>query len=219
MKLIKSTGFFLIAAMAVGAPILVAANDFGDDFASGNSSALIETLRNGEDLSYDIEVEKTIVDETGAPILDTEGNEQTEIVIETVTVVNSVGSMGFGEISLALGLAGELLGDDASYETVVGALYNDEGTGILDKRDSGMGWGKIFLEEGTTVGAVMSDLKASERALAMRAVAKNRAENRPQRADASANRPSRIERPERADRPDRLNRPERPEPPARPGRP
>ena len=67
MKLIKSTGFFLIAAMAVGAPILVAANDFGDDFASGNSSALIETLRNGEDLSYDIEVEKPSLTKLGHP--------------------------------------------------------------------------------------------------------------------------------------------------------
>lgn len=193
------------------------AADFGEDFAGGESETLITALRNGDGLSYETEVETTTIGE--------DGKEITTTTVEAVTVENTVGAMGYGEISIALGLAESLAEEGATFEQIVGTLYNEEGTGILDLRAGGMGWGQVFHEFDTTVGAVISGLKANERALAQRALAKDKLTGkRPERSAARvqrADKPERPEKPERAEKPERPEKPERaekPEKPSRPGR-
>jgi len=214
MKFFKLTNFAIVAVMGQSVPILSMAQDEVNtdisvadsiannfsDFLGDDSSTLVNALRNGDDLSYEVE--------------------PTEII----TIENGAGPMGFGEISLALGLAESILGEGATQQEIVDVLHNADGGGILDMRADDMGWGQIFSAYGTTVGAVMSRLHANEAAQARLAISQDhsfvRSENRNER---SINRQytggARPERPERAATPERPERPERPEPPIRTGRP
>ena len=174
------------------------ANNFSY-FLGSNSGELVTAFRNGDNINF------------GEPN-------------NVTTVDNPVGQMGFGEISIALGLAETLVRDDVTPENIANVLQNTDGTGIMDMRADDMGWGQIFNAHGTTVGAVISRLNANEAAQARLAIAQNSAANRtdnlnqrPQ--DVSADRPDRPNQGEFPDRPDTVGRPERPDLPSRPGRP
>ena len=212
MNFFKLTSFATLAVMGLSVPILSIAQDEVNtdisvadsiannfsDFLGDDSSALVNALRKGDDLSYEAD--------------------------STITIENGAGPMGFGEISLTLGLAESLLGESATQQDIAYVLHNTEGGGILDMRADDMGWGQIFSAYGTTVGAVMSRLHANEAAQARLAISQDRSvvrsENRNERSinrqDTDGARP---ERPEHAAAPDRPERPERPEPPIRAGRP
>jgi|GEM_PF-2305277 len=292
------------------------ASDF-EEFAGADSEKLVEQLRNGEDLSYDVEVEQVVVDENGDPVLveavdengdiimvpvtdetgepvlvealdengdpimvpvtDDNGDpvmvqalddngeplfdengepvmeqqtevqmvqateplmmEQTETVIETIIVENGNGQMGFGEVSLTLGLAESLLGPGASYSDITDVLYGD--AGILAMRAEGMGWGEIYQSFDMKVGDVMKGVKSNHVAdletlnrgqtkrlekldvASLEKVAKPEKVERVEKA-ARPEKPERIEkasRPERPERVERVARPDRPEKPTKPERP
>lgn len=256
------------------------AEDFAD-FAGDDSSTLVQALRDGEDLSYDVEMEQGVVDENGNPVyvqatnedgtpqIDDDGDpvfvqvvdengeplfdengdpvyvQETELVTESISFENTNGGMGYGEISLALGLAQSQLGDGASLADISESLFNIDGTGILDKRAAGMGWGQIFGDYDLTVGEVISTIKSNGKSAAAATIEElparqngiaNRSDSagqarlekvakpvrpekaeRPERPEKAA-RPERPERPVRPERADRPERPERPELPERPGR-
>ena len=292
------------------------ASDF-EEFAGEDSEVLVEQLRTGEDLSYEVEVEQVVTDENGDPVLvealdengdpitvdvtdengdpvmvevtdengnpvtvpvtdangdpvmvqamdengepmvDTNGDpimveqtevlmeqateslmvEQTEIVMETVLIENSNGQMGFGEVSLTLGLAESLLGDGASYADITNLLYGvDGGTGILDMRAEGMGWGEIFQSYDLSVGEVMKGIKSPqfvdmaniERGSSRKPEKVTQARfdkagkpEKPVKAERveRPDRPEKASRPERPEKVERVERPERPEKPAKPDRP
>jgi len=82
------------------------------DFLGDNSGTLVSALRNGDNLNL------------GEPG-------------DITTVDNTVGPMGFGEISLALGLAESVVGDDVTPENIANSLHNTESTGILDSKRHG----------------------------------------------------------------------------------
>ena len=214
MKFFKLTNFAIVVVMGLSVPILSMAQDEVDtdisaadsimnnfsDFLGDDSSTLVNALRNGDDLSYEVD--------------------STEII----TIENGAGPMGFGEISLALGLAESILGEGATQQEIADVLHNTDDGGILDMRADGMGWGQIFSAYGTTVGAVMSRLHANESAQARLAIAQDRSVVRSEnRNERSINRQetggARPERPEHAAAPDRPERPEQPELPTRAGRP
>jgi len=227
------------------------ASDFSD-FAGDDAVNLVETLRHGGELTYDKEV---LVDDLDNPVkagegepadadgnlLDEEGNIVYEQIAEIETVTVGAGPMGYGEVSLALGLAEALLGDGAAYGDIVDALSNIDGDGILDLRAAGMGWGQIFRSYDLTPGEVISAIKSRgaskagqfaehtlgpnaggrpETAGGKAAGLENRPDQpaRPDRPEQPA-RPDRPEWPDLPDRPDRPERPERPERPDRPSRP
>jgi len=183
------------------------ATDFSD-LLGDDAGALVSALRYGDAISYESDS------------------------AELVTLENNVGEMGFGEVSLTLGLADSLLEDGATHQQVADLLANVEGDGILDMRADGMGWGQIFAVYGTTVGTVMSRLNANEAAQARLAMAHERPDNaaggRPETTDQRGARPdrperaggsNRRERPERGQRAATPERPQRPELPGRAGRP
>lgn len=277
------------ATLSVGEEKVVRkiADDFSD-FAGDDSETLVEQLRNGDDLSYEVETEQVVVDENGDPVLveATDGNgdvimqpvvdengdpvmvealdengepmlndngepilvqeiepvmvEQTETVMETIIVENTNGEMGFGEVSLTLGLAESLLGDGASYSDIADALYGD--AGILAMRAEGMGWGEIYQSFDMKVGDVMKAVK-SHRVADLDAVNRGQAKKieriemaglekggKPEKLEKPAKpekvqrierpeRPEKVSRPDRPERPERVARPERPEKPAKPERP
>lgn len=60
------------------------ASDF-EDFAGADSEKLVEQLRNGEDLSYEVEVEQVVVDENGNPVLVEAIDENGDIIMVPVT--------------------------------------------------------------------------------------------------------------------------------------
>lgn len=274
------------------------ATDF-EDFAGDDSTILVEQLRNGEDLSYEVETEQVVLDENGDPVLieatdengdiimepvvnengdpvlveatdengdpievgvtDENGDpvlvqstdengellfddsgepimeqqteiemvqatepklvEQTEIVMETIIVENTNGEMGFGEVSLTLGLAESLLGDGASYSDIADALYGD--AGILAMRTDGMGWGEIYQSFDMNVGEVMSGVK-SQRFANVETLNRGQAK-RLEKVDVAnlkhGGKPDKIDRPVRAEKVARPDRPQRPEKAARPERP
>lgn len=292
------------------------ASDF-EDFAGEDSEKLVEQLRNGEDLSYEVEVEQLVVDESGNPILveavdengeiimvpvtdetgepvlveavDENGNpievpvtdengdpvmvqalddngeplfdesgepvmeqqtevqlvqatepllvEQYETVMETIIVENTNGQMGFGEVSLTLGLAESLLGPGASYADISDVLYGD--AGILAMRAEGMGWGKIYQSFDMKVGDVMKGVKSNRVAdidnlnrgqakrlekLEVASLERGGKPEKVQRVEKAArpDKPERVEkaaRPERPERVERVAKPERPEKPAKPEKP
>ncbi len=292
------------------------ASDF-EEFAGEDSEKLVEQLRNGEDLSYEVEVEQVVVDENGNPVLveavdengeiimvpvtdetgepvlvealdengepimtpvtdengepvmvqvlddngepllDENGEpvmeqqtevqmvqatepllvEQYETVMETIIVENSNGQMGFGEVSLTLGLAESLLGPGASYADITDVLYGD--AGILAMRAEGMGWGEIYQSFDMKVGDVMKDVKSNRVAdldtlnrgqakrlekLELASLDKAGKPEKVERVEKAArpDKPERIEkaaRPERPERLERLAKPERPEKPTKPERP
>lgn len=292
------------------------AGDF-EEFAGDDSEKLVEQLRNGEDLSYEVEVEQLVVDENGNPVLveaidengeiimvpvtddngepvlveavDENGNpievpvtdengdpvmvqalddngeplfdesgepvmeQQTEVqmvqateallvqqyetVMETIIVENTNGQMGFGEVSLTLGLAESLLGPGASYADITDVLYGD--AGILAMRAEGMGWGQIYQSFDMKVGDVMKGVKSNRVAdldnlnrgqakrlekLEMASLEKGGKPEKVERVEKAAHpdKPERIEkasRPERPEKVERVARPERPEKPAKPDRP
>ena len=144
-----------------------------EDFAGDDSAALIEALRTGSDLSYEvqkeIEVEVQARDENTNELLfevDAEGNPTstpvmtTEIqtITETIVVENTVGPMGFGNAKITMLLAQEKLrqdGIEGSLESISGALFGSE-DGILQMRADGAGWGEISKEVlGTNLGSLV----------------------------------------------------------------
>ncbi len=173
-----------------------------DDFLGDNAGSFVSSLANGEDFSYEME--------------------NADGVMQAYTIENTAGAKSPGEISLALGLARQELGDEASY-TDIGNFLQGEG-GVFAMRASGEGWGQIYEQYGYRVGEVMGDLRANENARAGLDRAEIRGER--DRPENLRDRPERREFPERPDRPgrpdlpDRASRPDaRPEIPERPVRP
>ncbi|MBL4820732.1 MAG: hypothetical protein JKY98_07050, partial [Gammaproteobacteria bacterium] len=218
MSFFKLTNLTIIAVMGFGGSMLAIAQDAPEntppenngtvadniadrfsDFLGDNSGPLVNALRRGDNLDF------------GEPG-------------DITTVDNTVGPMGFGEISIALGLAESLAVPGAPPQDMADLFHNTDGTGILDMRADDMGWGQIFNANGTTVGAVISRRNRNEMAQSRRANPENRPENRSERRnERSINRQNtsgdRAERPERGDFPDRPDRPDRRDRPERPERP
>lgn len=153
------------------------ASDF-NDFAGTDSQRLVEELRYGNDLQYQIDKEQVVTndsgepvmveahDENGKPIINERGTplmqQKTETVTEMVVAENKA-TMGFGEVTLTLGLAQSLLGNDASYAEIVDTLHGaGSDPGILAKRDAGMGWGEIYQSYGQNLGEVMKGVKSPQ---------------------------------------------------------
>lgn len=57
------------------------------EFAGDDSTGLVEALRNGDELSYEIEVEQLLFDENGDPVFVQERDENGELVFEEVPVL------------------------------------------------------------------------------------------------------------------------------------
>ena len=209
-------------------------SDFDDlELYDTEGDSLVEALRTGGELAV---VEKGVVDENGNPVmvdkldesgnpipviagegepanadgnlLDADGNIVYEQVQQIELVSVSAEPLGMGEISLALGLADQLLEEGGDYAALVDVLTNDGGTGILDLRQDGMGWGEIFQQYDLKVGEVMRAIKSDNG-------------NKPDKANQAnlANKPEKGTRPEKADKPEKPERPDRPEKPEKPERP
>ena len=74
-----------------------------------SADALVTTLREGGEFTVTTTETRTVVDENGDPVLDANGNEQTETVTVTETVENPNGPMGWGEVNITLAMAEKLL--------------------------------------------------------------------------------------------------------------
>ncbi len=158
------------------------AGDF-DQMAGEHAESLVDSLRNGSDFTYDRDVEIEVeipvfdvdgnpvykVDDNGQQIVDVNGNpvQETRIEIEsgseTVTIENTNGGMGFGNVKISLLLAEEMLkqnGFDGNIDNLSGALFGGNaelGTGVLEMRAAGAGWGEISQELlGVKMGTLMS---------------------------------------------------------------
>jgi len=192
--------------------------DFSD-FSGDETENLVASLRTGDSLSYVVEVEKPVLDEEGNPVLVEVVNEdgtvtmveKTELVDETIVVENTAGPLGFGGVVLALGLAEATLPEGAAFEDIVKALYNSEtGEGILDMRESGMGWGQIYHFYDLKVGDIMSAKKSAR----PEKIARIQKSGKPEKAG----KPDRPEKPEKTQKPERPEKPEKPHKPERVGR-
>ena len=203
-----------------------------------SAEALVTNLREGGEFTVTTTETRTVVDADGNPVLDANGNEQTETVTVTETIENPNGPMGWGEVNITLAMAERLLesGEFADLQTALtgSSITDAEGNtltvdGVLQLRADGMGWGKIAQEYDFKLGSIMGKApkrddatiarseraaKAERTAKAER-VAKGERANKPERV-ATLDRPS---RPERAERPERPQKPERPDKPERAGRP
>lgn len=166
----------------------------GDD-----AQAWLTGLRTGEDFAFDVR------DENGD-------------VIDTEVLENGSEGMGIGGAFISLALAVESLEgvEEPTREDVANALFGhdvegDEGVehvdGILDMRESGMGWGNIAKELGVKLGPVISSLRSSRPETAG-ASSKPEKPPKPEAASAAENRP---EKPEKPDKPAKPEKPEKPD--------
>ncbi|MBT8045770.1 MAG: hypothetical protein KJN67_01265 [Pontiella sp.] len=196
------------------------------DFAGDDTETLVDSLRTGDALSYVVEVEQTVLDGDGNPVLidvvNDDGTvsqvEKTELVEETVVVENSAGPLGFGGVVLAMGLAEATLPEGSEYKDIVSALLDTEhGQGILDMRADGMGWGQIYHSFDLKVGDIMS-AKNSARPEKVEKANRRIKREKPVRL-AKVVRPDKPERPEKPAKPERPAKPEKPEKPGRPEKP
>ena len=162
-----------------------------EEFAGENALPLIEALRTGGDLSYDVETQVDVevpvldadgnqvfqTDADGNQVLDGSGNPipettiETQTITETVVVENTVGAMGFGNAKISMLLAEELLsqeGLEGTMENISGALFGTDpelADGILELRADGGGWGKITKDVlGTNLGSLMSQKNTNGKA-------------------------------------------------------
>ena len=117
-----------------------------EDFAGENAPVVLEALRTGGDLSYEVEkqveVEVPVVDAEGNPVyvVDAEGNQvlddsgnpiqettiEIETVIETVVVENTTGPQGMGNARTSMILAEAMLAEqglEGSMANISGALF------------------------------------------------------------------------------------------------
>lgn len=221
MKFIKRTDIFLIAVVlaGVGGNLALAQENIQpgeaiqsydelamefSEFLGDDSDAVLNSLRNGEDLTFDRDG-------------------------ESVTIENSTGVTSPGESALALGLAQEELGNDPTTAEIAEFLYGEQG--VLQERANGAGWGQIYQDRGQNVGDVLSRVRANENAQdnlnGERGIQRSEVpdNNRPELGgNTPPDRPERPTRPEQAnipndvrpeiaDRPSLLSRPERPERP------
>ena len=220
-----------------------------EEFAGENSTLLVEALRTGSELSYDVEtqvdVEVPVLDADGNPVfqtdadgnqvLDDQGNPipetmiEQQTVVETVVVENTVGPQGFGNARISMLLAEEMLaqgGMEGSMENIAGSLFGTDpevADGILEMRADGAGWGEITQDLlGTNLGSLMSAKNPGHRTAQVGSET-GRTQGRPEQSDGpqGAGRPDRGNRSPRAER---SGRPEnrgggRPVTTERPGRP
>jgi hypothetical protein len=133
-----------------------------------NAKALVTGLRGGTDM-------KLVY--AGAPL----------------TIDPPTGSMGNGNVNIALALTEASLKDTAQPTPKQFQAALD---GVLQRRAEGAGWGEIAQALGFKLGEVMRSERAQPEARAVR---------------ADSGRPDRAERAVRAERPERPARPERPE--------
>lgn len=131
---------------------------------------------------------------------------------------------GWGEISIRMGLAQELVKTDPkTYPTMTEALQK-----VGDLRAQGSGWGAIAKDLGFKLGPVVSEMRHVRNE--MRAEMRNaefdgggkvgKREPGHERLQLEReHKGDRMERAERMDRPERMEKPERPERPDRPDRP
>lgn len=131
---------------------------------------------------------------------------------------------GWGEISIRMGLAQELVkADPKTYPTMTEALQK-----VGDLRAQGSGWGAIAKDLGFKLGPVVSEMRhvRNEMRAEMRNVDLDRGSKVSKREVAHErlqiereNKGDRMERAERMERPERMEKAERPERPERPDRP
>jgi hypothetical protein len=191
-----------------------------------SAEALVTNLREGGEFTVTTTETRTVVDADGNPVLDANGNEQTETVTVTDTIENPNGPMGWGEVNITLAMAERLL-ESGEFDDLQTALTGSSVTdadgntvtvdGLLQLRADGMGWGRIAQEYDFKLGAIMGKAPMRDGATSSggdRAAKAERA-SKPERV-AKVDRPA---RPERAERPERPQKPERPEKPERAGRP
>lgn len=128
---------------------------------------------------------------------------------------------GWGEITIRMGLAQELVKTDPkTYPTMTEALQK-----VGDLRAQGSGWGVIAKELGFKLGPVISEVKhaRNEMRAEMRQVEHERGAKRGMDSDRAklerGNKSDRMERAEHMEKPERMEKAERPERPERPQRP
>lgn len=200
-----------------------------------SAEALVANLREGGEFTVSTTETRTVVDANGNPVLDANGNEQTETVTVTETVENPNGPMGWGEVNITLAMAEKLL-DSGEFADLQSALTGSSVTdadgntvtvdGLLQLRADGMGWGRIAQEYDFKLGSIMGKAPSRDDATSARGertakadrAAKAERANKPERV-AKVDRPTRPERAERPERPERPQKPERPDRPERAGRP
>ena len=159
---------------------------------------------------------------------------QFQVEVKTVEQLRS-SKQGWGEISIRMALAQELVKTDAkTYPTMTEALQK-----VGDLRAQGSGWGAIAKDLGFKLGPVVSEMRhvRNEMRAEMRKsefdgggkvgkqemaherlqIEREHKGDRMERAERM-DRPERMEKPERPERPERPDRPERPEKPERAGR-
>jgi len=175
------------------------------EFAGDDTEVLVNSLRTGSSIDYVVQVEVPVVDEEGNPVMIEVQNEdgsvsmvqKTELVDQPMTAENTVGTMGYGGVVLALGLAQATLPEGSEYKDIVEALFDAEtGAGILDMRADNMGWGQIYAAYDLKVGEIMRQVHS-----------------------ARPDKPERIQKPEKPAKPARPEKPEKPVKPAKPAKP
>lgn len=157
------------------------------------------------DVSSVIELEKTAERvNAAADVLTTPRSHQRVVMAlahdfkvteDTVTALHTQRKLSYGDIAIALALAGELAKRDRILMREI-AL-----TTILARRDAGLDWSRITHEENLNVSKVVADVRRMERAVAhVQKVEKAERGEKPRSPDKLV-RVSKIDRPERVERP------------------
>jgi len=192
------------------------------------ATTLINDLRAGTAFVVSRPVTTTVTHPDGTTTTSTSTVQQ--------TVVNPAGPMGWGEVNISLALAQALVASgkapdlQSALTGVTTTVTNPDGTttttssgGILALRASGMGWGKIAKQQGTTLGALVSASHNDKtRAGAPHSAKGDKGDKSDKVDDAKAghaDKPERVAKAEHADKPERPAKPDRADRPQKPDRP
>lgn len=80
-----------------------------------------------------------------------------DVTVGETTVSGSGKTMGWGNVNIALSLAGSQVAPGASSKDFLSALNN-----VMGMRSSGMGWGQVAKELGVNIGQVVSASRSSK---------------------------------------------------------
>lgn len=197
--------FACFGALAVAAP----------GIADEQSDLSREEMRTDEFASNG---EGNVVNRIAADFADTfGGKEEARNVIldlrDGTRPVKRDGTMGYGEIYIALSLAKAYA--EANSITIEAAL-----TKVLDLRADGAGWGNVAKAVDLRLGPVVSQMRSGNEKLAREIGRRDKKGADAERGDrgAKSDRPPRAERKQKPERPERPEKAERPEKPERPER-
>ncbi len=162
--------------------------------------------------------EQAVVNRIAADFADIFGSEEQarDVILDLrdgTTPVKSDGTMGYGEIYIALSLA-------KAYAEVNSLTIDQALSEILSLRADGAGWGNVAKAVDLRLGPVVSRMRSGNQKLAREMEHNNRkgADTQGGQRDAKADRPPRAERKQKSERPERPERAQRAEKPERPER-